>query len=195
MLEHPPALTLYRNVSMNIYYVYAYLRKDGSPYYFGKGKGNRAYNKDKGEIIKPNSRYIVILETNLTELGALALERRMIAWYGRKDTGTGILRNKTDGGDSGPGRPKGLRDSKHRPKFTEDHKELISISNTGKKRNPNSAFQKQQHSLRMQGENHPYYGKKRKQIQCPHCGKIGGENIMPRFHLSNCKNRLIYLDK
>lgn len=88
------------------YYVYAYLREDGSPYYIGKGKKYRAWCHSKNDTISPptDKSRIIFIERNLSDIGALALERRMISWYGRIDLGTGILRNKTDGGDGVSGR-------------------------------------------------------------------------------------------
>jgi hypothetical protein len=87
------------------FYTYAYLREDGTPYYIGKGQGKRAHRKSKHEVNPPKDKSrVIFLKKNLTEEEAFKHEIYMIAVFGRKDLGTGILRNKTNGGD-GPGNP------------------------------------------------------------------------------------------
>lgn len=86
---------------MNIYYVYQYLREDMTPYYIGKGCKNRI-NEGHNVALPPKERRVMIAE-NLSEQEAFDLEIELIAKYGRKDLGTGILRNQTDGGDGASG--------------------------------------------------------------------------------------------
>ena len=95
------------------FYLYAYINsKTGLPYYIGKGKNDRAF-RNHGRIKVPkNRKYIVFMETNLTEIGALALERRYIEWYGKENNETGILKNLTDGGE-------GVSGHKHSEEFKE----------------------------------------------------------------------------
>ena len=85
------------------YYTYAYLREDRTPYYIGIGKGNRIYSTHKR--IKPpkDKSRIIYLKQNLTEEEAFRHEIYMIAVFGRKDLETGILRNRTDGGEGASG--------------------------------------------------------------------------------------------
>lgn len=77
-----------------------YCREDGTPYYIGKGKGDRIHSKHR--ILPPppveRRKY---LKTNLTEEESFRHEEYMIFILGRKDNGTGILRNLTDGGGGG----------------------------------------------------------------------------------------------
>jgi len=113
-----------------VFYVYAYLRtKDLTPYYIGKGKNNRAWQKSHSVIVPKDLNRIVILETNLSEIGALAIERRMIRWYGRKDIGTGILHNKTDGGEGPAGIIPWNKDIKIGSYLSEKGRKTISEAN------------------------------------------------------------------
>ncbi len=102
---------------MNDFYTYAYLREDGTPYYIGKGKDDRAYKKGRGQIKPPKDKLrIIFLKQNLTEEKAFQHEKYMIAIFGRKDLGNGILRNRTDGGE---GASNVIRSEETRKKMSE----------------------------------------------------------------------------
>lgn len=108
-----------------MYYTYAFLREDRTPYYIGKGKGNRAYKRKNKDIKPPKDKSrILILKQNLSEEEAFKHEIYMIDIFGRKDLGTGILHNRTNGGD-------GISGYKHTEKNKEKFKEYGKVN--GKK--------------------------------------------------------------
>lgn len=81
-------------------FVYAYLRSaDGTPYYVGIAKAHRRPHAPHTTVVPKERHRVVILRSGLTWEQAQGWERRYIARYGRRDVGTGILRNMTDGGE------------------------------------------------------------------------------------------------
>ncbi len=86
-----------------MFYVYLWLREDGTPYYVGKGRGDRAFIKNKHRQYPPSDRARILVEEHDSEQDALDAEVFLIAYYGRIDLGTGCLRNMTDGGEGSSG--------------------------------------------------------------------------------------------
>tara|TARA_S200002703_G_scaffold123480_1_gene109444 strand:+ start:42 stop:566 length:525 start_codon:yes stop_codon:yes gene_type:complete len=126
-----------------MFYTYAYLREDGSPYYIGKGTGRRIDSTNHRAPVPPKDRRLK-LKDNLTEQEAYKHEMYMIGVYGRKDLGTGILINMSDGGGDDTGY-----------KHSEERKEKISKSLKGR---PKSEEWKAMMREKMKGKN---VGKKR----------------------------------
>lgn len=128
-------------------YVYRHIRNDlNIPFYIGIGSdSNYKRSKDKANrnlywnnIVSKHGYRIDIMIDDISFDEAKQKEVEFIELYGRKDTNSGILCNKTDGGDgcfglvhtdesklkmSIPNRGK---------KISEDHKKIISEFHTGK---------------------------------------------------------------
>lgn len=75
-----------------------------NPYYIGKGQRDRVYQSNgKPCAVPKNKKQIIFLKTLLLEEDAYRHEKYMIAVFGRKNNKTGILQNRTDGGEGGRG--------------------------------------------------------------------------------------------
>ena len=96
------------------FYSYLWLRDDGTPYYAGKGCGNRAFIKGIGHRqYPPRDRNRVLIFPQANEADAFESEMALIDLFGRKDLGTGCLRNLTIGGEGNSGYKHSATAKKH----------------------------------------------------------------------------------
>lgn len=167
------------------FYVYLWLRyknsKHGprlSPYYVGKGSGNRAFNPNQRRVKPPKDRsYIVFAQEGLTEQEAFNLERYYIALYGRKDLGTGILGNFTNGGEGASG----LRLSQEaRDKISRAHKGKIVSQETRDKLSRASIGH--QHFL---GKSHTQETRAKMSLS-----NRGNQHFLGKTHTQEARNRI-----
>ena len=148
---------------LNRFYTYAYLREDRTPYYIGKGSGKRIYANVGRPCGKPKDKSrIIFLKQNLTEEEAFKHEIYMIAVLGRKDLGTGILHNKSNGGQGASGLI-----------VTDEMKKHQSQLRKGKK-NP-------KHSENMKREKNPMFGKKRTEKEKEHLSNLFKGEKSPNY--------------
>jgi hypothetical protein len=183
------------NKDLNRFYVYAYLRskdsshgKKGSPYYIGKGSGNRIIsNQGRATKLPKDKSMVVYVQESLTEQQAFDLERYCIALYGRIDLGTGCLRNRTDGGEGTSGVVVSIDT---RRKLSEKRR---------KNKNPNFGKTtpenvKRKMSEAKQGKNHPNWGKTRSVETCRKISKtLTGRVHSRESNLKKTLARITYL--
>ena len=112
-------------------------------FYIGIGSVKRSKSKHRSSfwknVVNKHGYYIEIIKDNLSWEEACELEQLLIQEYGRRDLGTGILVNLTDGGEGAPGTiiseetKLKLRDKNKGKKLTEEHKKKIGLANKGRR--------------------------------------------------------------
>lgn len=122
---------------LNVYYVYVLFRPwDGTPFYIGKGKGDRWLchedfgerhkNKHVANIFKRARRLgldvpKIKVREGLSEADAFIAEIALISAIGRSDKKRGTLANRTDGGEGSSGLV-----------YSQEHREKIRAASIGR---------------------------------------------------------------
>ena len=115
-----------------LYYVYSHINPiTKTPFYIGKGKGNRAFSTKGRNVFWNNTvnKYgfeVVLLCDGLTEQQSFEIEKQYIKKYGFRNEG-GLLVNLTDGGTGG---------NTENELNKEERRKKLSLSKIGDK-NPN----------------------------------------------------------
>jgi len=131
--------------SCALYYVYVLCRRDGTPFYVGKGVQQRCFHHEaeaanterlthklnllramrrRGEAVR-----YCIESTFETEFEAHARERHLIALFGRHDQRRGPLTNQTDGGEGASNLSEGSRERRRQSLWGEAEDEERRAAN------------------------------------------------------------------
>lgn len=157
-------------MALLLFYVYFWLRYDGTPYYVGKGSGGRCfYNKD--HTVNHPTKDRILIQYYESEKEAFEAEIFFIAYYGRKDLGTGCLHNRTDGGENPP-------KSVHRGfKHSEETRRKLSIANKGKKLTEETRSKMSRSKMgNTSARGHVHSQETRERISKSNLGKVMTEN-------------------
>lgn len=177
-------------------FVYVDCKSDGTPFYVGKGNMRRVKergrrNQHHRNITAKHQGWYRGIAYMGDDAGARQKEMELIAAYGRTDNQTGILCNKTDGGDGSIGCiPNEQTREKMRNRYVpEEKKDFLRTLAKGRKRSeetkkrmgawqigkvtPESTKQKISASLT---------GKKYSEYICLECGKITGSKAWGTYH-------------
>ena len=139
------------------FYVYAFFRKDGTPYYIGKGQGRRVHEiAGRASRLPPKNRR-KILVNGLTEPEAFEYEIALIHCLGRKDLGTGCLRNKSDGGEG--------------PSGWKQNPETIAKRSQSLKGQTRTPEQRERFSVAQRSRNYAATPETREKLRTAHLGK------------------------
>jgi len=185
-----------------MFYTYLWLRYDGTPYYIGKGKGDRAFTHHRNGVNArcPQDKNCIIVQAFLSETDALEAEKILIACYGRIDLGTGCLRNLTDGGDGASGykqsdalkqwRRESLKGNQYGKGQvpTIEHRLKISQALTGRK---HSVEHRRKHSLAIKGVK--FSAERRRQMSLQRIGRR--LYVPPEPNLKWCGYKRHFVDK
>jgi hypothetical protein len=193
-----------------MYYTYGHYKANSKElFYIGKGKTNRAYEKDSrsdfwNSIVKKHGYTVEIFANWKSEKDAFLHEKFLIECFRNLTK----LCNLTDGGDGCSGyvwsneQKQKLKNRKHAnlgKQLPEEVKKRISLSQLGIARGPQSKehSEKIANALKNKAKTPEQAERLRKMAKktanilriCPNCGHEGrGPNIF-RFHFENCKGK------
>ena len=198
----------------NRFYVYLYSYPDGQPFYVGKGCGRRmrvhicdakaGRNSDKwcvrviSKLLREGEKPIIsVVQRNLTNDEAVSLEIELISKYGRRDLGTGVLVNCTDGGDGANNVTPEIRTKQTEVLLNSGvnyryskgsipwNKGCKTSLETKEKQKLKKLGHKQKEETKIK-RSEALTGYKHKIVKCPHCGIEGGATTMYRWHFNRC---------